>query len=234
MPTPVPGRPTPALLGDPLLWLTPGVTRTVVVLAVPGGDFTMVSGLVPQKRLELAREWTDPVLRVLTPTLGFDRVLHDPAAIALPVPGGVRGSWTWFHRTAPGQPWLGDALSADPPSAEPGTPVVIEDGYLTVTLLPDPPADTIDFEVTCISRGPAGSIGWLGGTNDDGSPWRVPMSKAVEMVESGRFAFVVRGTADLAHTVPLQIGVSRRGRKYLHTPADDTTVNNLEELPRCP
>ena len=222
------------LLGDPLLWLTPGVTRTVVVLAVPGGDFTLVSGLVPQKQLELAREWTDPVLRVLTPTLGFDRVLHDPAAIALPVPGGVRGMWTWFHRTAPGRPWVGDALSADPPSAEPGTPVVVEDGYLTVTLLPDPPADTIDFEVTCVSRGPGGSIGWLGGTNDDGSPWRVPMSKAVEMVESGRFAFVVRGTADVEHTVPLQVGVSRRGRKYLHTPADDTTVNNLEELPRCP
>jgi hypothetical protein len=225
---------TDPLLGDPLLWLTPGTTRTMVVLAVPGGDFTVVSGLLPQKRLELAREWTDPVLRSLTPTLGFDRVLRDPAAIALPVPGGVRGTWTWFHRTAPGVPWTGDALSADPPSAEPGSPVMVQDGYLKVTLIDDPPADTIDLEVTCITRTPHDTIGWLGGTNADGSPWRVPMDKAVEMVESGRFAFVVRGSAGPDHIVPLRVGVSRRGRKYLHTPADDTTVNNLEELPRCP
>ena len=158
------------LLGEPLVWLTPGQTRKVVVLAVPAADLTVVSGLLPQKRLDMVREWTDGPLRRLTPTFAFDAIIRDPAAVALPVPSGVRGTWSWFQRPAPGSPWSATEISADPPSAQPGTRVLAQDGYLRVALIEDPPFETVSFQVECITRGgPTGSIQFIGGTSADGS-----------------------------------------------------------------
>jgi hypothetical protein len=130
---------TGPFIGDPLLWLRPGETRRLVLITAPGTDVSVVSGLLPIKRLQMSREWSERPLRRLTPTIGVDAALRDPSALAIPVPAGVHGAWTWWRRPEPGQPWEGTTVSADPPSAQPNRPVEAEDGYLRLTLFDDPP-----------------------------------------------------------------------------------------------
>jgi hypothetical protein len=91
------------------------------------------------------------------------------------------------------------------------------------------------MEVTCTRRwGPANTIQELGGQNANGTSWRLPIDTAVRMVESGRFWLFVRAEVDgVAKDVGLVVDVSERGRKFLRTEADTTTVNNLDSLPAC-
>jgi hypothetical protein len=223
-------------VGDPLVWLRPGQTRVLVLLVAPGADITVVSGLLPQKRLEMPREWTERPLRKLTPTLGFDALLRDPAALSVPVPGGIHGVWSWFTRRQAGQPWTAEDVSADPPSAQPGQPVAVQDGYLRVTLIDEPAYQGVPVRVTGTRRwGPANTIQALCGPNPDGTSWQMPIDTAVEMVESGRFWLFVRAVVGGAERdVGLVVAVSPAGRKYLHTDPDETTINNLDTLPPCP
>ena len=225
-----------AFVGDPLVWLQPNTTRTLVVLAVPSTDITVVSGLLPQKQLEIRREWTEQPLKLLTPTLGVDALVRDPNAVAMPVPGGINGAWTWYQRPVTGAAWRAEPVSSDPPTAQPGAVVVAQDGFLRVTLIEDPPYRGIPMRVEYADHaGHYSTIEAIGGTNPDGSVWRLPIDTAVQMAESGRYWFhVTAAVGGVERDIDIVVRRAGSGRKYLRTVADETTTNNLEQLPRIP
>ncbi|BDI06332.1 MULTISPECIES: DUF3892 domain-containing protein [Burkholderiales] len=222
-------------VGEPLLWLKPGQVRRLVLLTTPGADVTLTTGLLPVKKLQMQREWTERPLRRLTPTLAFDNLLRDPDAMSVPLPAGPAGTWTWWRRPSPGEPWRAEAVSLDPPSAEAGAAVEVEDGYLRLKLADETLYSGVPMQVTCIRRwGPQNTIQQLGGLNPDGSSWRMSSDQMVQMIESGRFRFFVRAVvAGIERDVRLVVDTSPRGRKFPRTDMDDTAANNLEQLPTC-
>ena len=70
----------------------------------------------------------------------------------------------------------------------------------------------------------------IGGINDDGSRWKLPLNDAINYIENGTYSFYVsQGGA----TVDV-IVASNNGYKYLKTRNDDLQPNNLLSLPECP
>jgi hypothetical protein len=129
----------------------------------------------------------------------------------------------------------------------PDDPALVSDGWLQVLLLPDADhRDTaIALPVTCVrstsgseESPPGGSeefgrlILGIGGRNPDGSRYLLTVGEAIGLIESGRFAFYVGG-AD-SPPVWLEVVRPRGGAPYLRTEADDTSRNNLDNLPECP
>jgi hypothetical protein len=102
-----------------------------------------------------------------------------------------------------------------------------------VTLTPEVEfrENAVPIQVKCIEKPSAfASIAALGGTNGDGSRWRLPIDQAVRFIESGRFRFFV----DVGHgPVDLMVDITDAGRKFVRTVGDQTTENNLLSLPRC-
>jgi hypothetical protein len=75
---------------------------TLTVLMLAGLGINATCGLVPRKRLELNRSWTDAALQKLLPSFRVGPVLVDPGQIRMPrisaVPddtgGGIQSTWT--------------------------------------------------------------------------------------------------------------------------------------------
>lgn len=72
----------------------------------------------------------------------------------------------------------------------------------------------------------------IGGTNNDGTRWKLPQRDAISWIESGRGTFFVERPA--GDRVWLVVAVSRHGNKYVKTEADGDQPNNLLSLPECP
>ena len=71
----------------------------------------------------------------------------------------------------------------------------------------------------------------IGGTNADGSRWRMSESQAIQKIEGGTYDFYVERPA--GHIVDVVIA-QRLGVKYLKTTADGEQPDNLLALPECP
>ena len=97
----------PYLQGDPDLTVRPGRDLTLTVLVLAGLGINATSGLVPRKRLELSRSWTDAALQQLVPSFRVGPVLVDPAEIrmprisAIPDDSGGRAQDIWTRRDTP-------------------------------------------------------------------------------------------------------------------------------------
>jgi hypothetical protein len=209
----------------------------LTLLMVPGSDVHVTTGLLPQKKVGLMREWTAPALSRLSPSLRFGPVLRDGEATRLPVAPDVRGNWTWHRRSDPAT-WATDAVIPSTVSALlPDQPVRASDGWLQVQLLPDTayPEYGIKLQITCVQthRYRTGKqLVAVGGKNPDGSPFLLPVAQAIQLIEGNRFSFFV----DEAGTgpVPVKVVRMRRGVKYLRTKADRRDPNNLLRLPSAP
>lgn len=94
----------------------------------------------------------------------------------------------------------------------------------------------MDVQIKCINKAdrddPWEQITHVGGTNANGTRWRLTLAAAIEGAESGKWHFWV--AVEGADSVWVEVAVSRFGHKYLKTEADGETPNNLLSLPECP
>ncbi|MEH0972628.1 DUF3892 domain-containing protein [Micromonospora sp. CPCC 205546] len=212
--------------------VNPGVPVPLTLLMVPGSDVHVTAGLVPQKSVGLLREWTSSALSRLSPALRYGPVLHDVETTRLPLPQDVRGSWHWHRRAEPGT-WRTDVVVPSTPDALlPNEPSTASEGWLQVALAADTEYHdaAVPVRVSCL-RTSGGTTVAVGGYNGDGSHFLIPVLEAIELMGSGRFAFFVQepGTQRTA----IRVVRPKRGRPYLRTVADDTSPNNLDNLPEC-
>jgi hypothetical protein len=92
------------------------------------------------------------------------------------------------------------------------------------------------IQIKCINKSdrdnPWERIIYIGGTNSDGTRWRITQERAIKGIESGEWKFYVARPQD--DSVWVEVAVSRFGNKYIKTTADGDLPNNLLSLPECP
>lgn len=90
-------------------------------------------------------------------------------------------------------------------------------------------------QVKCINKSdrdnPHERILNIGGTNQDGTPWKLSQQAAIDGIEGGKWQFYVSVGG---RSVWVIVAVSAQGHKYLKTEADGEHPNNLLSLPECP
>ena len=90
------------------------------------------------------------------------------------------------------------------------------------------------YLISCVTRSALMNhdrrIMGIGGVNRDGAHWRLSQDNAIAAIEAGRWSFYIeRG----ARAVPVVVGVSKYGTKYLKTSADALHPETLLALPGC-
>lgn len=94
----------------------------------------------------------------------------------------------------------------------------------------------MSIQVECINKRDRQSaherIENIGGTNPDGTRWKIGQADAVVRIDTGVASYHVdRPTGDRVDVV---VAVSAAGNKYIKTTADGDQPNNLLSLPECP
>lgn len=89
--------------------------------------------------------------------------------------------------------------------------------------------------VSCINKrgnhlNPHERISHIGGTNADGTRWKLTEDEAINSIESKKYEFYVLVNGREVNVIV----ATHNGRKYLKTEADGYSPDNLLSLPECP
>jgi hypothetical protein len=117
------------------------------------------------------------------------------------------------------------------------TTVLLKDGVLRVFLAPLPRKLSVRyFEPDERSPGDLDRTSQqIAGLLADGRMWQLSVADAAHLIEKGRLSIAIdAAVSGTGQPVALHVARSARGRRYLRTPADDETTNNLASLPRIP
>ncbi|GAB93258.1 DUF3892 domain-containing protein [Gordonia rhizosphera] len=129
----------------------------------------------------------------------------------------------------------GDALPLEGYSP---TTVLLQDGFLRVFLAPLARRLKVSF-FEPDRRRPAGDPDYVsqqvGGFTDDGRLWKLTIADAAHLILKDRITLELDpSVTTTGKEVPIVVAHSSRGRRYLRTVGDDSTANNLSNLPRIP
>jgi hypothetical protein len=141
-------------------------------------------------------------------------VMHVDTGLPPWEPGGGEGALTSETPDAPDATAPPMVTTTTPPAATPPPVRVLNVGR----------------RVTCVRVSGESRITALGGTQEDGSAWQLPLDAAIAAAEAGHEFYVERPAGD---RVAVRIAVAGSGRQYLKTEADGDVPNNLLALPRC-
>ena len=115
------------------LRVRPGQVLRLTLLMHPAGRVHLTSGVLPRKSLALARDWTQPGLSVIAPSVRVGPVLIDPGEVRLPKISVFPKDQLWTRRTSP-DTWRDDPIVAATQSALlPEMPHEVQEGYIRVS-----------------------------------------------------------------------------------------------------
>jgi hypothetical protein len=120
-----------------VLRIRPGQTVRLTLLMHPGGKVYLTSGILPRTSKALARDWVDPGLSVLAPSVRCGPLLIDADKVRLPKVASFPADQLFTHRDTPAT-WKDDPiLAATQAALLPDTAPEAQEGW--VRIAPAPP-----------------------------------------------------------------------------------------------
>jgi len=123
----------PYIVAEDELRVRPGQVVRLTLLMHPASRVHLTSGILPRKALALARDWVQPGLSVIAPSVRVGPVLIDPGEVRLPKISVFPKDQLWTRRTAP-DTWRDDPiLAATQTALLPELPHEVQEGYIRVS-----------------------------------------------------------------------------------------------------
>jgi hypothetical protein len=117
---------------DGVLRIRPGQTIRLTLLMHPGGKVHLSSGILPRTDRALARDWVNPGLSVLAPSLRSGPLLIDADKVRLPKVASFPAEQLFTHRDTPTS-WKDDPILAATQSALlPDTQPQVQEGWIRI------------------------------------------------------------------------------------------------------
>lgn len=120
------------VLAEDTLLVHPGQKVRLTLLMNPAGKAHLTSGVLPRKHVQLAKDWVQPGLSVMAPSLRVGPVLIDADAVRLPKVSVFPKDQIWTRRDTPSS-WKNDPiLAATQTALLPDIPSSMQEGYIRV------------------------------------------------------------------------------------------------------
>jgi hypothetical protein len=128
-----------------VIHVRPGQTVRLTLLMHPGGKAHLTSGILPRTSQALARDWVQPGLATLAPSLRSGPLLIDADKVRLPKVASFPAEQLFTHRDTPNT-WKDDPiLAATQAALLPDTQPEVQEGWVRIDPNPQPsdgPAST--------------------------------------------------------------------------------------------
>ena len=200
----------------------PGQTVRLTLLMHPGGKVHLTTGILPRTDKALARDWVNPGLSVLAPSLRCGPLLIDADKVRLPKVASFPADQLFTHRDTP-TTWKDDPILAATQSALlPDTAPEVQEGWVRID--PNPPAADGDRGLAQCARYDVAAAAILGAHTSPTHQIRTgagPMGRTTGRVcrardnPTARAAFLqrLRPGVDVDAIEPLENQTARGGRR---------------------